>query len=209
MTKTTRVLLGLGAVLAAAMVSSRPGVAVPRPPAPSFRPLDVSRLRLSHCTFATGVSLQVKALSTPKLGEELMLEVSARNMRASGSFHCSLRVPPGALQPVDDTFTSTRDLPQGQLVTWTVHTRVMLRGPIPVVAEVVPVADPGVAVRPMDARIVLFPMQLKDGLLSAAFSDPTTFPVGSPLRYRKLPDGHTELLLRGVATYLPDGAGAK
>jgi len=201
-----RSLFALLAVLAlpagATLLSRAPAAPLPAAaagPPRAFLPPGPELFR-SRCAFSGPLTISVRALGTALVGQPLTLEITARNTRLPGPFECRLRVPDGALVPLDGELAWSPDLPPGQAVTWTTRVRPATSDAIPITAKVRSLAPPYDAIAPRESYLTLYPFDASRGGLSAGW-EPHRAARARPLV--TLPGGDRAVLCDPVAAPTP------
>ena len=195
MTKPGRV-LAAAVLLAAARWGAPPraGALHPVPPVPRLP------ARRSACAKLVPVDISVKALATPVVGKELDLEISAQNRGLNGPFECRLRVPDGALEPLDGPLLWVRALAPNQPETWTTRVKVVSAAPIAITAKARPVVCPP-TMGNAEGYLTLYPFEVNGGALRPTWNETTLQPLsGPPQPTVTLPGGEKAVMCNGTGS---------
>lgn len=168
--------------------------------APVPRRLEIPAVR-TQCGKHVPLRITVRALSTPVLGQDLVLQFDAQNRGLTGPFECRLRVNDTMLTPLDEPLSWTRELPEGQVVSWTARVRVNFPGPIPITAKVRSLAPACAGLPPVEGYAILYPFDGTSGQLRPTWNESTLQPLSKPaLKTLKLSDT-TSAVVVGTVTY--------
>lgn len=153
--------------------------------------------RRVHCGRQTLLGIRARALATPVVGAELLIEVTAQNGGLPGPFEIRLNASAEQLEPLDRELIWKRALPEGKAVTWITRVKVLSHEPIAVTAKVRSLAPGRRYAVPVEYYLKLFPFEVKDGKLRAAW-DQQEAPPGAPSKRPtlRLPGGSLSTVYR-------------
>ena len=175
MTRSHRIALALalaGAIVAGATSPTVPATAEHRRIAAGGTP---AVQRTGHatrrCGLLSALAVSVRALSTPLVGQDLVLEVTTGNGRAAGAVRSSVRLPTGLDAAADAAWVDV--MTQGQIVRHRVTVRVTSGAPLALTAKAASLDPAAAAEPPGEGYLTLYPLELTPGGVQAHWSATT------------------------------------
>ncbi|MBI4862190.1 MAG: hypothetical protein HY815_18320 [Candidatus Riflebacteria bacterium] len=146
----------------------------------------------------SGLRGAVVSRNSPRVGEELTLELTAHNGHAPGRYRCFIDVKrDGALAPIDGPLTWEDSLESGQTVVHSVRVRVDSAEPIRMTGKIACLESTAGPAAPGQAHLTLYPFEVVNGRTRIQWDPGTLRALSEPaLTLVKLADGDIGILQR-------------
>jgi len=136
------------------------------------------RSQCSLCPVPWRVNLRAK--STPLVGEELHLELIGQAGPKAGRFRTAIDPKNGGLEPVAGSLSWIDDLPEGGTMTRDVTVKVVTGRPIRVTARIQRLDASGVEGFPSEQYLTLYPFNRQNGTITTEWDPQTLRPLDEP-----------------------------